>query len=77
MNKKEIIRTVESLHPDLTYTKDQILEIVEQIEDENPIENTIGKILTMFMVDDNTLFDINDVNRILKYVLDKINQERS
>lgn len=77
MDKQKIIRQVESLDPDQLYTQNQILEIVELIPDEPPIDHIIGQILTMFMVDDNTLFDINDVNRILKVVLEKITQERS
>ena len=63
MTRKQLIATVESMHPDLSYSKDQILEMVEQL-DELPVIDK-GDLLISFMNDDNTLFDINDVGRIL------------
>lgn len=76
MNKRELIDFLNKLNPDFKYTKEEMIVFANNLKEEN-VENTIGKILTMFMIDDNTLFDINDVNRILKVVLEKITQERS
>lgn len=70
MDKAQLIRSIEALHPDVPPTISGILEIVEQLE-EVSYDTVIGEILVQFMCDDNTLFNIDDVNRILKQVLIK------
>lgn len=63
MTREQLIRTAESLHPDLSYSKDQILEMVNQLDDVIQVDKEL--LLTAFMSDDNTLFDMTDVYRIL------------
>lgn len=63
MDRKQLISTVESLNPDLKYTRENILEMVEQLDELTVIDMPI--LLSSFMIDDNTLFDITDIERIL------------